>query len=84
MKDYLGKDLEVGDEVAYISSQYKEFELGKILSIGECRVTIERWDENRKPYTKYAADKKFAKTIKTPDQIIRQISKRDKIKEILK
>ncbi len=40
MKDFLGKELEVGDSVIYIEPGYKNLTKGKILKITDKRVRI--------------------------------------------
>jgi hypothetical protein len=59
MKDFLGKELQVGDKVVYITPGYRDYSTGTILRFTACYVFIEtstRWSEEIK---------------QTPDQLIK-------------
>lgn len=42
MKDFLGKELSVGDEVVWIHPGYREYDKAKVLRFTKCYVIIER------------------------------------------
>ena len=63
MKDFLGNELNVGDEVAYISGSYKEFGRGIIEKIGKKMLTIPR-PEGQSHYTQQGI-------LRYPEQVIK-------------
>lgn len=67
MKDFFGKELEVGDEVAFISTNYQSFMLGKITNISKVKVTIEY--NYGTPTDSY---KRLYKTYRFPNTLIKK------------
>lgn len=63
MKDFLGNELKVGDEVAYISGSYKEFGRGVIEKIGAKMLSIPRTE---KYYTQQYLTRYPSQVIKVP------------------
>ena len=50
MKDFLGKDLAVGDEVVYMKLKYRELEKGKIARMTKHFVFVDRMSEKGTTY----------------------------------
>ena len=44
MKDYLKRDLNVGDQIIYISNEYRQFENGTIKDFNNGLVTVKTCD----------------------------------------
>lgn len=49
MKDFLGKELKVGDEIVYMSTGYQSFHKGEIVKLTNKRIAIERLRDVPKP-----------------------------------
>lgn len=70
-KDFLGKELKVGDAVVFIDSDHKELKRGVITKLNAKQATILD-PANAKKYEKWGADKiGYGKTCKHYTQIVK-------------